>query len=61
MGIFLLKVLAFFILGFVLSPIVEWSGIGGAERNSVFVNFFPMAISFFIVFFIPSMIKKGKK
>ena len=48
-------------LAYFLAPIVKWSGIGGVEQNDVFANFFPLAISFFIVFFIPSMIKKGKK
>ena len=58
---FLFKCFGFVVLAFTIGACMSISGFGSAEQNSDFVNFVPWAASFFLVFFIPSMLKKVQK
>lgn len=58
---FVFKVCAFFVLAYVIGACMSLTGFGTADTASDFMNFVPAAASFFIVFFIPSVLSKRSK
>lgn len=62
MWTFLFKFAGFFVLAIVIAICMSTQGYGDTEKTSSdFVKFVPWAASFFIVFFLPSILKKALK